>query len=134
MRESVIVGAIVLASVLVVSAGDGAQVDPENIVRLRLGRPSAVSLSPKQTFLAPSEICTLYVVAESGSDSLGCVECWVSFDTTLLALIHAEEGSLFRDAPFQRLFFWQSIAPDTQSVEGCLLGNQSFTLTPGSRD
>ena len=30
-----------------------------------------------------------------------------------------------------RIFFWQDIAPDTQSVEGCLLHYTAYTLLPG---
>jgi hypothetical protein len=81
--------------------------------------------------MSVSEICTLSVYVENVGDSLGCIECWVSFDTTLVELISAEEGRLFEQAPCPRFFLWVPIAPDTHSVEGCLLGYDTYTLTPG---
>ena len=91
----------------------------------------AVTLSPVHTYVSIAETCTLSVLVESPGDSLGCIECWVSFDTTLVEILDAEEGRLFEQAPFPRLFFWMTIAPDTHSVEGCLLGYDTYTVTPG---
>ncbi|UCH83071.1 MAG: hypothetical protein JSW50_11435, partial [Candidatus Latescibacterota bacterium] len=90
-----------------------------------------VMILPTHTYVEPTEVCTLQIWVDGSGDSLACVECWVSFDTTLVDLTLAEEGELFVSAPFQRLFFWREIAPDTQSVEGCLLHHTAFTLTPG---
>jgi hypothetical protein len=89
------------------------------------------TLLPEHSYVTPSEICTIQVWVDGSEDSLACIECWVSFDTSLVDLILAEEGRLFETAPFQRLFFWQEITPDTQSVEGCLLHYTAYTLLPG---
>lgn len=94
-------------------------------------RKTTAALSPTRSFIAPGETCTISVRVSSSGDSLGCIECWVSFDTSLVDLQLAEEGALFKAAPYPRIFFWQHIAPDTQSVEGCLLGYGTFTVTPG---
>jgi hypothetical protein len=93
--------------------------------------PAKAMVLPTHTYVAPAETCTLQVWVSESEDSLSCIECWVSFDTSLVDLILAEEGELFESAPFQRLFFWQDIAPDTQSVEGCLLHHTAYTLLPG---
>jgi hypothetical protein len=92
---------------------------------------NGVSFFPRQMTLAPSETCTLRVMIDSVSDSLACIECWVSFDTTLVTLIHAEEGALFEGFQGTRLFFRQQIAPGVESVEGCVMGYRSYVLTPG---
>jgi hypothetical protein len=93
--------------------------------------PLHAMVLPVHKYVLQGEICTLQVWVDGAEDSLGCIECWVSFDTSLVDLVLAEEGELFTSAAFPRLFFWEDIAPDTQSVEGCLLEYKSFTLTPG---
>jgi hypothetical protein len=94
-------------------------------------KSTTAALSPTRSFIAPGETCTISVRVSSSGDSLGCIECWVSFDTSLVDLQLAEEGALFKAAPYPRIFFWQHIAPDTQSVEGCLLGYGTFAVAPG---
>jgi hypothetical protein len=96
-----------------------------------LASQAEAMILPTHTYVAPAETCTLQVWVGDSEDSLSCIECWISFDTTLVDLILAEEGELFETAPFQRLFFWQDIASDTQSVEGCLLHYTAYTLLPG---
>jgi hypothetical protein len=107
-------------------AGDASEARP-----VETAGNCAVSFSPQQVSVNVSDFCTLYVVTESVGDSIGCVECWVSFDTTCVSLVEAQEGELFTQAAFPRLFFSQPLAPDTHSVEGCLLGFQSYALSPG---
>lgn len=111
-------------------AGSGAAQSKAEPERTAQGMTTVV-LSPRYTNIAPAETCTLSVIVESDSDSLGCIECWVSFDTSLVKILLAEEGRLFKQAPYASIFFWQIIAPDTHSVEGCLLGYRTYTLTPG---
>ena len=89
------------------------------------------SLSPVISYVAPGETCAISVVVETAGDSLGCIECWVTYDTAYVSIVLAEEGALFKTAPYPRLFFTPQIAPDTRSVEGCLLGYQTYTRTPG---
>jgi hypothetical protein len=59
------------------------------------------------------------------------VECWVSFDTTLVTLVGASEGALFKSAGAPGLFFSKEVGPNTHSVEGCLLGYRTYGLAPG---
>lgn len=89
------------------------------------------ALYPTVANVAPAQLCTLSVVADAPGDSLGCVECWVTWDPARVTLISGQEGALFRNAGVGRLFFNHAIAPDTFSVEGCLLGYRTYLLTPG---
>jgi hypothetical protein len=89
------------------------------------------SLSPVLSFVAPGQTCAVSVVVESAGDSLGCIECWVTYDTAFVSIVLAEEGALFKNAPYPRIFFTPQIAPDTRSVEGCLLGAGTYCTTPG---
>jgi hypothetical protein len=88
-------------------------------------------LDPPVTHVAPAALCTLSVVVDAPGDSLGCVECYVTWDTSLATLVSGAEGTLFKNSGIQRAFFNHAIAPDTFSVEGCLLGYLTFTATPG---
>ncbi len=89
------------------------------------------AIVPQQTFVAPGELCTLTVEVDVPGDSLGCVECRVTFDTTLVTLVLAEEGQLFKDSVDPGLFFWVPVTADTHSVEGCILGYRTYVLAPG---
>lgn len=93
--------------------------------------PSSASLSPSMSFVAVGETCTLSVRIDSSGDSLACSESWVSFDTSMVEIVTAEEGSLFQMSPYPRFFLWVPIAPDTHSVEGCLLGYRTCAVGPG---
>jgi hypothetical protein len=86
---------------------------------------------PPLTQVAPGQQCTVDVIADVAGDSLGCVELWVTWDTDLVTFISGAEGTLFKNAGVSRAFFNHAIAPDTFSVEGCLLGYRTFALTPG---
>ena len=88
-------------------------------------------LDPPVAHVAPAALCTLSVVVDVPGDSLGCVECHVTWDASLVTLVSGAEGTLFKNAGIQRAFFNHAIAPDTFSVEGCLLGYLTFTPTPG---
>lgn len=92
---------------------------------------TAVSLLPRQTFITPAELCTLQIAIEEPGDSIGCMECYVSFDTALVTLVAAEEGALFENTGKPTFFRWESIASDTQSVVDCLLGYRTYFLPPG---
>ncbi len=89
------------------------------------------ALHPTVANVAPAQLCTLSVVADAAGDSLGCVECWVTWDPARVTLVSGQEGTLFKNAGVGRLFFNHAIAPDTFSVEGCLLGYRTYLLTPG---
>lgn len=120
---------LALAMIVLLSAVGADRVPPVRAA------PAAAMLdyfvTPIHSFIAVAERCTLYVEAGDTGEPLGCIETWVTFDTSLVTLFGASEGELFVNAPYPKLFFWQSIAPDTQSVEGCLLGPGSFALPPG---
>lgn len=88
-------------------------------------------ISPQQSQVAVSALCTLSVVCDVPGDSVGCVECWVAFDPAAVTLTDAQEGSLFKNSGVGGLFFSTAIAPDTHSVEGCLLGYRTHAVTPG---
>jgi hypothetical protein len=92
---------------------------------------TTVSLAPQQTFIEPAGQCTLQIAVGEPGDSIGCIECHVSFDTSLVTLIAAEEGSLFAEAGVSTFFRHEIIAPDTHSVVDCLLGYRTYFLPPG---
>jgi len=96
-----------------------------------VGKNATARISPQHCYVSPSEICTLSVLVENDDDSLGCLQCIVSFDTTLVTLLVAEEGALIEQASDPRFFVWDPIAPDTHSVEGCILGYKTYVLLPG---
>ncbi len=131
VRERLLLLSLVVVFVVAVFGGPVDSAEVRSSGPVPAAGPMAVTLAPEQTYIAAAEICTLSVCVASVGDSLGCIECWVSFDTTLVEILDATEGRLFEEAPFQRLFFWIPIAPDTHSVEGCLLGYDTYTTTPG---
>jgi hypothetical protein len=88
-------------------------------------------VSPRISYVAVGESCPISFVVDTPGDSIGCIESWAAFDTAFVEIVMAEEGSLFKSAPYPRLFFTPAIAPDTQSVEGCLLGVGTYARTPG---
>jgi hypothetical protein len=92
---------------------------------------TTVSLSPRQSFIEPGALCTLQVFAQSAGDSLGCMECHITFDTMLVTLLAAQEGSLFEDSGISTFFRRDSTSVDTQSVVDCLLGYRTYFLPPG---
>jgi len=99
-----------------------------------LAAPTAAikySLSPQRTTIAPGQQCTLSVMAGTPGDSLGCVECRITFNPALVTLMSGQEGTLFKNAGVGRAFFNHAVAPDTFSVEGCLLGYRTYALAPG---
>jgi hypothetical protein len=132
-RSSRLLAAIILAWGAVVALGSGVAIADERGVTdaQELAPFTRASLSPVLSFIAPGETCAISVVAESSGDSLGCIECWVTYDTAFVSVQLAEEGALFKNAPYPRLFFSPQIAPDTRSVEGCLLGAGTYCRTPG---
>jgi hypothetical protein len=89
------------------------------------------ALSPQQSQVSVGALCTLSVVVDVPDDSVGCVECRISFDAGLLTLVDAGEGALFTESGIQGLFFSTVVAPDTHVVEGCLLGYRTHAVTPG---
>jgi len=103
------------------------------LVAAVVSTPAAIEyrLDPPVTHVAPAALCTLSVVVDAPGDSLGCVECHVTWDASLVTLVSGAEGTLFKNSGIQRAFFNHAIAPDTFSVEGCLLGYLTFTPTPG---
>lgn len=108
---------IVLASWLALSAA------PASAVQYRF--------QPPLSQVAPGQQCTVDVIADSPGDSLGCVELWVTWDASMVTLVSGAEGTLFKNAGIPRAFFNHPIAADTFSVEGCLLGYRTYTLSPG---
>lgn len=92
---------------------------------------TSASFSPTTSYVAPGETCDVSVRIDSAADSIACIECWVAFDTSLVEIVNAQEGSLFTTAPYPRYFVWLPIAADTHSVEGCLLGYRTCAVTPG---
>ncbi len=90
-----------------------------------------VSLQPLHTYIEASATCTLHIVADECIDSLSCVECVVTFDTSLVSLESIEEGQLYTEASFPTFFQWEYVAPDTGSVMDCVLGYRSHVLPPG---
>jgi len=90
-----------------------------------------VSFSPQNSFLTPTELCTLQVRIASSYDSLACMECKVSFNSSLVTLISVEEGGLFEDSGYPTFFSSTITAQDTASAVDCLLGYQSYFLPPG---
>jgi hypothetical protein len=90
-----------------------------------------ISLFPQCVHIEPAEYCTLQVHVQNTTDSMSCMECVIAFDTSRVALVSAEEGKLFEEAPFPTFFMWEHIAPDTESVVDCVLGYRSYFLPPG---
>ncbi len=133
-RKRMLLKAAMIASWAVLQSGPalatGARAD------LREGSQRAVPrtearVSPRLSHIAVGDSCTISFVVDTAGDSIGCIESWVSFDTAFVEIVMAEEGSLFKTAPYPRVFFTPAIAPDTQSVEGCLLGVGTYARTPG---
>lgn len=89
-----------------------------------------VSLFPQLSYIETAEGCTLQVFVDT-TDSISCMECVISYDTSLVRLTSVEEGRLFVEAPFLTFFSWEYVAPGTISVVDCVMGYRSCILPPG---
>lgn len=90
-----------------------------------------VTFAPAQLIVNPGELCTLSVMVDDAVDSLGCMEVYVAFDSTLVCCTTAVEGELFKEASFPSFFRWDLVAADTATAVDCVLGYRSFVLAPG---
>jgi hypothetical protein len=90
-----------------------------------------VSLSPMQTYMDSSRLCTLQVYVHPTGDSLACMECKVTFDASLVDLVAVKEGKLFKESGHPTFLDWHPIPPDTGYVIDCVLGYQTYFLSPG---
>ncbi len=95
------------------------------------GDSPTLYLEPSHSYIKPGESCTLSVMVDDAVDSLSCVFCVVSFDSSLLDCQLAEEGTLYANAQYTTFFNWELIAPDSVRVEDCVLGYRSYILAPG---
>jgi len=107
------------------------------LVALAIAQPVAggieVRLSPKNTYVAPAQLCTLDVWVESTDpDSLACMQSFITWDMSLVTLLSVEEGPLFVNAPYQTFFYTNPFAPDSVQTENCVLGYQAWFPPPGS--
>ncbi len=94
------------------------------------GAPT-VTLVPSQLHVNPGDLCTLRVMVDDAVDSLGCMEVYIAFDSTLVRCTTAVEGMLFKQASFPRFFRWELVSSDTATAVDCVLGYRSFVLAPG---
>ena len=94
------------------------------------GSPT-VTLTPSQLHVNPGDLCTLSVMVDDAVDSVGCMEVYIAFDSTLARCTTAAEGKLFKQASFPRFFRWDLVTADTATAVDCVLGYRSYVLAPG---
>jgi hypothetical protein len=103
------------------SAGAGA---------LAASNPTVSFVSSAQC-VEPEALCTLQVMVDDAVDSLSCMDISIVFDPTLVECQKALEGKLFEQAGYPTFFSWKKVPPDTVNAIDCLLGYQSYFLSPG---
>ena len=90
-------------------------------------------------FFEPTPICggepgtefETSIWIDASGDSIGCFHLLLTYDRDRLTLLDADEGALFRDAPYSTLFIWEYPGIDTTAFTDCLLGNRTYVLGPG---
>jgi len=103
------------------SAGAGSPASPSPIV----------SFTPLEKCVEPGALCTLQVMVDDAADSLSCMDLSIVFDPTLIECMNVLEGELFKQAGYPTFFSWEKVPPDTVNAIDCLLGYQSYFLSPG---
>ena len=101
----------------------------------RAGSPASsspiVSFTPLGKCVQPGALCTLQVMVDDAVDSLSCMDLSIVFDPTLVECMNVLEGKLFKQAGYPTFFTWKKVPPDTVNAIDCLLGYQSYFLSPG---
>jgi hypothetical protein len=92
---------------------------------------ASVSLLPMQSYVETGQACTLQVYVHPTGDSLSCMECWITFDPSLVDFVRVEEGRLFKESGYLTFLDWQFLAPDTAYAIDCVMGYQTYFLSPG---
>jgi hypothetical protein len=123
LHERSVLGALLLGVTLLAAVGN-AQGEPAQ------GNPT-VTLMPSQLHVNPGDLCTLSVMVDDAVDSLGCMEVYIAFDSTLVRCTTAVEGVMFKQASFPRFFRWELVTADTATAVDCVLGYRSYVIAPG---
>jgi len=92
---------------------------------------SNLYLLPDSSRILPGERCTLSVMVDEGIDSLSCVYCEITYDSTLLDCVSAAEGELYSGSSYSTFFDWEILAPGKVMLSDCVLGYRSFIIAPG---
>jgi hypothetical protein len=91
-----------------------------------------VLFSPDGSFVDVGDTFRVHVAVDDSGDSLSCYEISVSFDTSIVELVAAFEGSLYTNSGHSTFFRWYEDVPDTCRILDCVLGNGTYVLGPGS--
>ncbi|MCK4510269.1 hypothetical protein KAW64_00935 [bacterium] len=86
--------------------------------------PAAMEVEQGQTFAVGIRV-------DTGADTLTCFLVEFTFDTTVIELLSAEEGTLFAESGHSTMFDWDQHCPGLHSCNDITLGFNAFVLCPG---
>ena len=96
-----------------------------------VGGSPLVTFEHPELVAEPGDLFRVNVLVEDPIDSLSCMDILVSFDTSLVELVDAQEGELYKLPPFETFFRWKLVTPDTVDAVDCVLGYRSYVVPPG---
>ena len=86
--------------------------------------PAAMEVEQGQTF-------SVGIRVDAGADTLTCFLVEFTFDSSVLELLSADEGTLFAESGHSTMFDWDQHSPGLHSCNDVTLGFNAFVLCPG---
>ncbi|MCK4510265.1 hypothetical protein KAW64_00915, partial [bacterium] len=86
--------------------------------------PAAMEVEQGQTF-------PVGIRVDAGADTLTCFLVEFTFDSSVLELLSADEGTLFAESGHSTMFDWDQHSPGLHSCNDITLGFNAFVLCPG---
>ncbi len=90
-----------------------------------------VFVYPSEITVEPGEMFSMSIRVDAGTDTVTCFLTEFTFDTGVIELTEASEGSLFSMCGYGTVYHWDVIESGRHSCNDVTLGHEAHTLPPG---
>jgi hypothetical protein len=90
-----------------------------------------VYFEPAATEVEQGQAFTVGIRVDAGTDTLTCFLVEFTFDSSVLELLSADEGTLFAESGHSTMFDWDQHSPSVHSCNDVTLGVDTFVMCPG---
>ena len=90
-----------------------------------------VYFEPADTQIGQGEVFSVGIRIDAGTDTLTCFLVEFTFDSTVIELLTAVEGTLFAESGHATMFDWDQHSPSLHSCNDVTLGFDAFVMCPG---
>jgi hypothetical protein len=90
-----------------------------------------VYFEPAVMEVEQGQVFSVGVRVDAGADTLTCFLVEFMFDSSVIELLSAEEGTMFAESGHATMFAWDQHSPGLHSCNDVTLGFDAFVLCPG---